>query len=214
MESPWSSHRPARPTGCRLTELHPDNSSAETAGEIFNLECGEGYTDSIVNNAFVWSHAYNCSVGGIVLYVAGIHDNFFYNLNLQTMSKAIYIDGFNGTLDPDLASLISNNRIENVKIGSNLYVTGALFGELRQSDRRPPEPAASRRRDPAALGYCGYTPDVATPNVPNYQGFLPFYDVSTHGIGESANAYHNLYLSSPNELTQVFCFPNIGHPNT
>jgi hypothetical protein len=34
---------------------------AANTGEAFSLECGFGYIDSIVNNAFVWSHAYDCS---------------------------------------------------------------------------------------------------------------------------------------------------------
>jgi hypothetical protein len=36
-------------------------------GEVINLECGLGYTDSIVNNIFIWSHAYTCSGVGVVL---------------------------------------------------------------------------------------------------------------------------------------------------
>ena len=181
-------------------------------GEVINVEATLGLDDTVFNNAFIWSHAYNCSGAGVILYGAGIHNNLFSNLTLHVMSGSIAMSGFVQETDPEGDfTAIYNNNFENIEMGANLYINGHCYGNNFNQIVQLQNPIRMGGNNPAVLGYYGYTPTVADVAARNYQAYLPFYDVSTYDpdVGEGANIYHSLYLSTPNGLTQVFCFPTI-----
>jgi hypothetical protein len=100
----------------------------------------------------------NCKQYSVILFGSGIHNNAFKYLTLHTMSDSIYIDGFNGTSNPELSSLISHNSFANIEIGGPLTVLGNCSANTFNQIVALQNPLSSGGEVPADLGYYGYAP--------------------------------------------------------
>jgi hypothetical protein len=168
--------------------------------ELIDMESASGKDLTISNNAFVWSHAYNCAGPGISINGAGIQDNYFGFLTLDTRSSSIDIAGFkaeDGTGGD--STLVSGNRFENIEMGAWMRLTGHCADNVFKTIVGQRNPLRNGNVTPADIGYL----------TVNNSGLPPFADLSTYdaGAGEGPNQYTNLYVTTPDAPLFVNAFP-------
>jgi hypothetical protein len=118
-------------------------------GEVIAMETDTPEDDAIFNNAFVWCHVYNCGGSGVSMYGAGVHDNYFGFLTLDTRASSIDIEA---TYTGGGSELISNNHFESIEIGAWMRRQRPLFRQHVQTDHRHAQPAKERLGDTRQSG--------------------------------------------------------------
>jgi hypothetical protein len=168
-------------------------------GEVFALEAGVGYDNTIYQNAFVGCHAFNCTGPGISMYGSGMHDNLFQFITLDVRISAIDIAPEGPTTYP-----IRDNTFEHIEMGAGMSVQGHCSNNTFNDIVALRNPLRSGNGVPGIT----YLLDI-------FQGRPPFADGSTYdaGAGETPNQYSNLSLSYPDQPLHVFPFQAISYTN-
>jgi hypothetical protein len=187
--------------GCRFFDIvHTQFGSAE----VILFENALNTEADMSNNAFVACHMFGCTSAGIFLVGGGMNNNLFRNMTVHNMSGSI---GLSQDLE---GTSIHDNKFEIIEVAANVSVAGHCFGNYFNQIVALYNPISCGGLN-AILQFYGYNDPVHDAGQNIYQGRLPFSDTSTRGEEESPNQYHNLYLSYPNGLFQVFQFPNVSN---